>query len=78
MVQMNLLMGQKEAQRPESELTVAGQGRTGSRSLGVWKGCAHTAIFKTDVYHMELCSVLRGSLDGSGAWGRRDSWDVSD
>ena len=41
-------------------------------SLGVWNGHAHTAIFKMDdrqgptVQHMELCSVLCGSLDGKG------------
>ena len=39
--------------------------------LGVWNGHAHTAIFKMDdrqgptVQHMELCSVLCGSLDGN-------------
>ena len=36
----------------------------------------HTAIFKMDnhlgptVQHMELCSMLCGSLDGKGDWGR--------
>ena len=36
----------------------------------------HTGIFKMDnqqrptVQHMELCSVLCGSLDGRGVWGR--------
>ena len=39
----------------------------------------HAAVFKTDnqqrppVQHMELCSVLRTSLDGSGVWGRMDT-----
>ena len=39
----------------------------------------HTAIFKMDnqqapsVLHMELYSVLRGSLDGRGVWGRMDT-----
>ena len=40
--------------------------------------CRH-AIFKIDnqqgprAEHRELCSVLRGSLDGRGAWGRMDT-----
>ena len=25
------------------------------------------------VYHMELCSMLCGSLDGRGVWGRMDA-----
>ena len=39
----------------------------------------HTAIFKMDnqlgptVQHMELCSMLCGSLDGKGDWGRMDT-----
>ena len=38
----------------------------------------HTAIFKMDnqrgptLQHVELCSMLCGSLDGSGVWGRMD------
>jgi len=28
---------------------------------------------KTIVQHMELCSVLCASLDGSGVWGRMDT-----
>ena len=37
-----------------------------------------TAVFKTDkqhsptAWHRELCSVLWGSLDGRGVWGRKD------
>ena len=40
---------------------------------------AGTAVFKMGnqqgpvVQHMELCSMLCGSLDGSGAWGRVDT-----
>ena len=36
----------------------------------------HTAVFKVDnqqgptVWHKELCSMLCGSLDGRGVWGR--------
>ena len=39
----------------------------------------HTAMFKTGnqqgpaIYHMELCSMLCGSLDGRGAQGRMGS-----
>ena len=40
--------------------------------------CRH-AIFKIDnqqgprAEHRELCSVLRGSLDGRGVWGKMDT-----
>ena len=40
----------------------------------------HTAIFKMDnqqgptVEHRELCSLLGGSLDGRGVWGKTDTW----
>ena len=39
----------------------------------------HTAIFKQEsqqgptVYYMELCSMLCGSLDRRGVWGRTDT-----
>ena len=48
-------------------------------SYGVWDGYVHTAIFKMEkqqgpaVKHRELYSVLCGSLDGRGVWGRMDS-----
>ena len=51
----------------------------GRDSQGVWDGHVHTAIFKMDnqqgptVQHRELCSVLCGSLDGRGVWGRMDT-----
>ena len=55
-------------------------GRMGGRdSLRVWDGHVHTAIFKMDnqqgptVQHRELCSMLWGSLDGRGVWGRMDT-----
>ena len=41
--------------------------------------CTHTATFKMDnqqgptVEHRELCSMLCGSLDGRGVWGRMDT-----
>ena len=54
--------------------------RVGGRdSLGVPHGHVHTAIFKMDtkqgsvVQDMELCSMLCGSLDGRGFWGRMDT-----
>ena len=46
---------------------------------GVWNGYAHTAIFTMDnqprptVGHMETCSMLCGSLDERGVWGRIDT-----
>ena len=50
----------------------------GRDSQGVWEGHVHTAIFKMNnqqgptARHMELCSMLCGSLYGSGVWGRMD------
>ena len=44
-------------------------------SYGVWDGYVHTDLFKVDnqqgstVEHIELCSVLCGSLVGRGVWG---------
>ena len=46
---------------------------------GIGDGHVHTALFEMDnqqgstVEHRELCSLLCGSLDGSGAWGRTDT-----
>ena len=46
----------------------------GRGSWGVWDRQVHTAIFKMGnqqgppVEHRELCSVLRGRLDGRGVW----------
>ena len=42
-------------------------------------GHGHTDVFKMEnqqgptVQHRELCSVSRGSLGGSGVWGRMDT-----
>ena len=42
----------------------------------VWDRHVHTAVFKVDnqqgptVWHKELCSMLSGSQDGRGVWGR--------
>ena len=46
---------------------------------GVWDGNVHIAIFKKDnqqgptLQHRELCSVIRGSLNARGVWGRMDT-----
>ena len=54
------------------------EGRVGGRdSQGVWN--VHTVIFKVDnqqgptVQHRKLYSMLCGSLDGRGAWGRMNT-----
>ena len=50
-----------------------------SYDMPQYKTYVHTAIFKVDnqqgptVEHRELCSMLRGSLDGRGVWGRMDT-----
>ena len=42
----------------------------------------HTAVFKMDnqqgppAQHREVCSMLHGSLDGRGVWGRMDTWST--
>ena len=51
----------------------------GRDSKGVWDGHVHTAIFEMNnqqgppIWHMELCSMLCGTLDGRGVWGRVDT-----
>ena len=37
----------------------------GRDTYGVWDGHVHTPVFKM-VNHRELCSMLRGNLDGRG------------
>ena len=63
----------------ENELMAAGQrgGRLRGRdSQGVWDEHVHMDIFKIDnqqgptVQHMEFFSMLWGSLEGKGVWGR--------
>ena len=50
-----------------------------NQALGVWDKHVHTAIFKMDnqqgttIWHMELCSVLRGSLEVREIWERMDT-----
>ena len=51
----------------------------GRDNKGVWDGHIHTAIFKMDnqqgpaVEHRELCSMIRGCLDGRRVCGRIDT-----
>ena len=51
----------------------------GKEELGSLYGHVHNVIFKTDnqqgptVEPRELCSMLCGSLDGRGLWGRMDT-----
>ena len=50
----------------------------GEDGQGLWGGHGHTAGFNMEsqqgpaAQHRELCSVLWGSLDGRGVWGRMD------
>ena len=70
---MNLLTKQKETRRHKMNLWLP----RGRDSQGVCR--VHTAIFKMDnqqghiVQHMELCSMLCGSLNGREVWGRMDT-----
>ena len=51
----------------------------GRDSWGIWEEHVHTAMFEMDnqqgptVFHRELCSMLCGSLDGRGIWGRMET-----
>ena len=60
----------------KNELMVAGEWETGVRDLGSLDGQVHTATLQVDnqqeptAQHMELCSMLRGSLDGRRVWGK--------
>ena len=53
-----------------------GEGQGERARQGVWAILVHTAMFRMEnpqgpaVGHRELCSVLRGGLDGRGLWGR--------
>ena len=47
--------------------------------MRVWNGHVHTAVFKIGnqegptIWHVELCLMLCGSLDGRGIWERMDT-----
>ena len=64
----------------ENELTIAGGRRRGRDSKGVWDGHVHSGTFKMDnqqghtVQQRELCSMLCGSLNGRGVWGKMDTY----
>ena len=53
--------------------------KDGGRELGSWDGHVHIAVFKMHnhqgptVQYRELCSMLCGSLNERGAWGRMDT-----
>ena len=55
------------------------QGGGWGEGQGVWDGCVHTALLEMDdeqgptVKHSECCSMLCGSLDARGVWGRMDT-----
>ena len=74
MIQIDLLTKQKDSQTQKTNLWLPGR----RESQGVWDGHVRTAIFKMNnqqgptVQHMELCSVLCGSLGGREIWGRMD------
>ena len=77
---MNSFTKQKYTQRLREGTWGYQGGRAGGRdSQGVWDSQVHTAIFKMDnqqgptVQRRELCSMLCGSLDGRGVWGRMDT-----
>ena len=74
---MNLFTSRKRLTDLENKLEVA-KGKDGGKGQGAWYQCVHTAIFKMGnqqgptLQHRELCSMLCGSLDGRGVWGRID------
>ena len=51
----------------------------GRESYGVWDQHGHADIVKVNsqqgptVQHVELCTMLNGSQDGRGIWGRMDT-----
>ena len=60
-------------------LWLTGGRARGRNSQGIWDAQVHIAMSKMDsqqgptLQHMELCSVLCGSLDGKGVWGRMNT-----
>ena len=60
----------------QNKIMVAGKRIWGKYGQGDRDGYVHTIIFKTNnqqgptVLHMELCSILCGSWDGSRVWER--------
>jgi len=68
-----------DSQTQRMNVWLPGGRMEGRNSWGVWDGQVYTATFKTDnqqgatVQHSELCSVLRGSLDGRRVCRRMDT-----
>ena len=64
----------------DNELLVAREKGVGRDSLGVWDGHVHSGTFKMDnqqghtVQQRGLCSMLCGSLNGRGVWGKMDTY----
>ena len=77
MVQTNYL--QKET---ENELMVARRGRMRGRDSWEFGMDIYTLLYLKwikigpTVQHMELCSMLCGSLDGRGVWQRMDTFYI--
>ena len=71
---------ERDSQTWKTNLQLLEEGMGGRDSQGVWDGHVDTGLFKMDnqqgptVQHMELCSMLCGSLDGRGVWGRMDTY----
>ena len=78
MIEMNLQIRNRLTDL-KNELMVAAEWETGVRDLGSLDGQVHTTTLQVDnqqeptAQHMELCSMLRGSLDGRAVWGRIDT-----
>ena len=78
MIQINLLTKKKNSQTQKMNLWLLEMG-AGTDSQRVWDGHVHTDVFQMEnqqgliVQHMELCSMLCGSLDGSWVWRRMDT-----
>ena len=70
---------ERDSQTLRTNLWLPGGRMRGRDSWGVWDGHVHTAIFKMDnqqgptAWHREVCSMLYGSLEGRGVWGRMDT-----
>ena len=75
---MNIFIKQRDSQTQRMNLWLPGGKFGGRDNQGVWDGHVYTAIFNMDnqqgptIQQRELCSMLCGSLDGSGTQGRMD------
>ena len=76
--QMDLFTKQKQTDSERTNLWLPGA-RKGRRTESLRWMCTHTAVLKMDshkdlLYSTRNCSVLCGSLDVRGVWGRLDTW----